>query len=357
MSRTTPELASPLQHDTSGRTFERGEERNKFKGIYKAKREKYKRDLLKAKHLILPSELFKQQGQTESGTAKSFALKILAELYPHSPHEQTIDQTATIEESPFQDTEIRQVLKTIPQNKTPDINGAFDHLQYHAIRERLKKLNLNTSTLVTLKSYFTLNDRQVVLQTNEGPVFSPQKQGCPHCSRSGPMSWYLIVDEILAEEFRPDFHLQTFADDFDFHICSGTRDGLKILNQQTLDIFKTWTDSIQLRIYTSKSAYMLIGKIVRGPTIKWGTESIKRTRTIKHLGIILDEKLNWAAHIKHQSIKASLTHQRMARIVRATWDLKQEHRRILYSTMSESMILHGAASWALNIISVRNNYS
>ncbi|GBN42763.1 hypothetical protein AVEN_121663-1 [Araneus ventricosus] len=58
-------------------------------------------------------------------------------------------------------------------------------------------------------------------------------------------------------------------------------------------------DKNQLQISISKSAYMLIRKLVRGPTIKWCTESIKRTRIIKYLGIILDETLNWAEHIKH----------------------------------------------------------
>ncbi|GBM09248.1 hypothetical protein AVEN_59228-1 [Araneus ventricosus] len=94
---------------------------------------------------------------------------------------------------------------------------------------------------------------------------------------------------------------------------------------------------------------MLIGKLVRGPTIKWGTESIKRSRTIKYLRINLDESLNWAAHIKHQGMEAALTHHRLARVAGATWGLKEEHRRKLYSTVAERMILHGAAAWAQNL--------
>ncbi|GBL74794.1 hypothetical protein AVEN_243650-1 [Araneus ventricosus] len=151
------------------------------------------------------------------------------------------------------------------------------------------------------------------------------------------MFWNLIANEILAEIFPPDVHLQAFADDFVFHIYSRIREGLKILAQQALDIFKTLTDKNELQISTSKSEYMLIGRLLRGPTIKWGTESIKRSLTIKYLGIILDEKLNWAAHIKHQGNKAVLTYQRLARIAGATWGLKQEHQRIdiLYSTVAE----------------------
>ncbi|GBM82359.1 hypothetical protein AVEN_137903-1 [Araneus ventricosus] len=41
----------------------------------------------------------------------------------------------------------------------------------------------------------------------------------------------------------------------------------------------------------------------------------------------------------------------MARIALTTWGLKQEHRRILYSTVAERMILHGAAAWEQNITS------
>ncbi|GBL54261.1 hypothetical protein AVEN_114418-1 [Araneus ventricosus] len=96
---------------------------------------------------------------------------------------------------------------------------------------------------------------------------------------------------------------------------------------------------------------MLIGKLLRCPTIKWGTESIKRSRTIKYLWINLDEKLNWATHIIHQGTKAALTHQRMARIDGTTWGLEQEHRRILYSTVALRMILHSAAAWVQNLTS------
>ncbi|GBM85037.1 hypothetical protein AVEN_248969-1 [Araneus ventricosus] len=86
-------------------------------------------------------------------------------------------------------------------------------------------------------------------------------------------------------------------------------------------------------------------------TIKWGTESIKRSRTIKYLWIILDEKFIWAAPIKRQGMKTAITRQRIARIVGVTWGVKQEHRRILYYTVAERMILHGAVAWVPNLTS------
>ncbi|GBM00508.1 hypothetical protein AVEN_111736-1 [Araneus ventricosus] len=72
--------------------------------------------------------------------------------------------------------------------------------------------------------------------------FSGQKTKLSHGSCSGPLFWNLIADEILTEELPSDVHLQAFADDFIFHICPGTREGLKVLAQQAVDIFKTWTD-------------------------------------------------------------------------------------------------------------------
>ncbi|GBN25748.1 hypothetical protein AVEN_8201-1 [Araneus ventricosus] len=41
----------------------------------------------------------------------------------------------------------------------------------------------------------------------------------------------------------------------------------------------------------------------------------------------------------------------MARIAGPPCGLKQEHRRILYSTVAERMMLHGAAAWAQNLTS------
>ena len=67
----------------------------------------------------------------------------------------------------------------------------------------------------------------------------------------------------------------------------------------------------KLTLNVSKTEYMIIGsrhnlsKIKVDPTIKIGGESIKRVKTTKSLGLVIDEKLKWENHVASISKKVS----------------------------------------------------
>ncbi|GBO14057.1 hypothetical protein AVEN_4756-1 [Araneus ventricosus] len=160
------------------------------------------------------------------------------------------------------------------------------------------------------------------------------------------MFWNLVANEIISEEWQPNVHLQAFADDFIFVISEPTGAKLKATAQAALTKFQHLTDKHQLKVFTEKSTTILISRLVSGPRVKWDNQIIKRSTSLKYLGVIIDNKLNWADHLINMKTKLTHLHQKITRIAGTNWGLNKDLRRRLYKTVAERMILHGAAAWA-----------
>ncbi|GBM30483.1 hypothetical protein AVEN_237706-1 [Araneus ventricosus] len=145
--------------------------------------------------------------------------------------------------------------------------------------------------------------------------------------------------------------LQAFADDFAFIITDNTREGLRKLSKLALDKFKEWADKNKLHVSMEKSSYVLFSKLVRGPTIKWGNQSINRKNHLKYLGVTIDHKLSWLPHVIEQGKIAMDQYQHLCRIAGKTWGINKNIRRILYKTVIERTLCHGAAAWRHNMTS------
>ena len=84
----------------------------------------------------------------------------------------------------------------------------------------------------------------------------------------------------------------------------------KRLNSDLENIYQ-WLVSNRLTLNLTKTEYMIIGsrhrlkKIEFNPEIKIGDQSVKRVKTTKCLGMIIDDKLRWEGHIDHVSKKVS----------------------------------------------------
>ncbi|GBO08763.1 Putative protein in type-1 retrotransposable element R1DM [Araneus ventricosus] len=171
-----------------------------------------------------------------------------------------------------------------------DIKGAFDNIHHSAISSYLDNSKCPANIVNIFKNL--LQNRKVILNTCEGPAIRDQKQGCPQGSYSGPALWNLVANEILQENWPINTSIQAFADDFVLVSHAPTRVQLESQINESIAKFSTWTSKNQLQISAEKTNYLLISKLVRGPTIRWQGERIKRAHAIKYLGIYIDEKMN-----------------------------------------------------------------
>ncbi|GBM13650.1 hypothetical protein AVEN_229611-1 [Araneus ventricosus] len=128
--------------------------------------------------------------------------------------------------------------------------------------------------------------------------------GCPQGSCSGPALWNLVTNEILQELWQENIAIQALANDF--VIVSQAPTKIKIENQihVAIEKFIKWANKNKFQISTGKTQYILFSKLTRLPRFRWQGEPIQRKHTIKYLGLLIDDKLNWNAHIRNLSTKS-----------------------------------------------------
>ncbi|GBO19757.1 Retrovirus-related Pol polyprotein from type-1 retrotransposable element R1 [Araneus ventricosus] len=227
-----------------------------------------------------------------------------------------------------------------------DIKGAFDNIQYNNIISLLHKNNCPAN----ITNIFTnlLSNRQVLMQTSEGTALRKQNQGCPQGSCSGPAVWNLVANEVLIQQWPNNVAIQAFADDFVLVIHTPTKQKMEEDTETAINIFDNWARTHSLQVSVDKTTYMLFSPLVASTRIRWNTNRVKKSHSIKYLGVHIDNKLNWNTHLYHQSKKAAAYLQNLQKIAGNTWGLSLSLRRILYKTVVERMLSHGAAIWCSN---------
>lgn len=92
-----------------------------------------------------------------------------------------------------------------------------------------------------------------------------------------------------------------YADDTALYYACDTAEELERVMQQDSIALHKWLSRNVLTMNIGKTCYMTFGKARLLPdlNIKINDETIKRVRTFKYLGLVLDENLSFAQHIEH----------------------------------------------------------
>ncbi|GBM02891.1 hypothetical protein AVEN_52062-1 [Araneus ventricosus] len=83
----------------------------------------------------------------------------------------------------------------------------------------------------------------------------------------------------------------------------------------------------------------------RKPTFRINNISIRVTDSLKILGIIIDQKLSWTAHIDSLHDKILTLKSNFNRIVKSDWSVNQNLIKTWYITTIEKALLYGASVW------------
>ncbi|GBM07978.1 Putative protein in type-1 retrotransposable element R1DM [Araneus ventricosus] len=227
-----------------------------------------------------------------------------------------------------------------------DIKGAFDNLHHDAILTAIR----DSPCPANIQKVFVnlLQNRNVSLQSPTGPIIKPQAKGCPQGSCSGPALWNLVANSALNIQWPSEVHIQAFADDFAMVIKAKTKENLKQVAQTAINTFNTWCETNYLEVAPEKTQFIIFSKMVAPPRLLWKGVKIKKVNSIKYLGVYIDDKLNWRDHIAAQAKKAVQLHQSLNMIAGKNWGIPQKQRRLLYKSVVERTMAHGAAAWCLN---------
>ncbi|GBN78316.1 Putative protein in type-1 retrotransposable element R1DM [Araneus ventricosus] len=219
-----------------------------------------------------------------------------------------------------------------------DIKEAFDNLKYSSTDSHL----VNSRCPQNIQKLFShlLQDRRVVIPTNEGVAQHIQTTGCPKGSCSGSALWNLVADEALKQQYPAGTLIQAFAGDFLSIAAGDSERKLGAAASEALKIFELWSDKHELQISREKTQFLQLGNLKRGPSIFWGGRRVKRVPHLKYPGVHLDSKLNWLHHLIQKGAKALQHHRQLTKLAGCTWGISPLHRAQLYWSVTERAIAH-----------------
>lgn len=239
-----------------------------------------------------------------------------------------------------------------------DLQKAFDTIDHKILFAKLSKIGMSNRTLNLLKSYMTERTQSVQINKKKSkPLLI--NHGVPQGSVLGPILFLIYINDIGSLGTRGK--IISFADDtvIVFHekdwrsTYKEAEHGLGLLqnwlkrNSLTLNVNKTKyltfsitargqpEDDFNLKLHTCQDNYQNQGLSCHCPTIA-------HSKSIKYLGIEIDDNLRWNAHI--EVITKKLTRYiyffRAIRNILNINDIKK-----VYYAVCQSQIEYGITGW------------
>jgi hypothetical protein len=184
-----------------------------------------------------------------------------------------------------------------------DIKKAFDSLEHNLFIDKLKKLNLPNSFLKLMISYFS-DRRQCVEVAGVRSGFLDMTMGTFQGSVLGPLTFIFYINGIFALSLKGS--VQAYADDLAVVYGENTIEELKIAIEEDLKTINMFLSAHYLAVNPSKTNYIFFhGRArmeyftERSLSIRFENQIIERKSNIRYLGLVLDERLDFSAHIQH----------------------------------------------------------
>ena len=205
---------------------------------------------------------------------------------------------------------VEKVAKTLDQGKIVvglmiDLKKAFDGICHKTLLKKLYAYGIRGKLFNWFKSYLA-NRTQYVQYGNSKSETKTITYGVPQGSILGPLLFILFVNDFSRASDLLFFIL--FADDTTVLIEGHEYQKLiETLNEELCEVDK-WLQANKLTLNNRKTYYMLFHRVRlkrEQLNIYFRGETIFRVNSTKFLGVIIDDKLKWTAHIQYIKNKLS----------------------------------------------------
>lgn len=241
---------------------------------------------------------------------------------------------------------------------TLDVKNAFNTANWNCIRRCLARIGTPPYLMTIVESYFT--NRKLRYSTEDGFEYYLVSAGVPQGSVLGPLLWNIMYNGVLNVTVPERTRIVGFADDIAVVTVAKTIDEVQNATNAAIRQIRRWLQDSGLELADHKTEAVLITgrKQIELMTITVGSTEIRSKESLKYLGVMIDNRLNFKSHISYASEKASKVQAALSRIMPNIGGPKYEGR-ILLSRVVSSVLLYAAPVWAhaLNIQETRRKLS
>lgn len=222
-----------------------------------------------------------------------------------------------------------------------DIQQAFDKVWHQGLLYKLKT-NMPSQIYLLLKSY--LSDRHFdVKMEKDNRSYQLIRAGVPQGSVLGPFLYLLYTADIPTTN---ETTIATFADDT--AIIALDHDPVVASNklQTHLDRLQNWLQKWKIKVNHEKSAHITFtNRHVNCPHVTINHQVIPMKTEVKYLGIHLDQKLTWKAHIKAKKQQLQLKTRQMNWLLGRRSQLSIENKLAIYKIILKPIWTYGIELW------------
>lgn len=229
---------------------------------------------------------------------------------------------------------------------TIDVRNAFNSACWQLILAELRKRNIDEGLVKIIASY--LSERTIVLSADGQTVEREINSGVPQGSVMGPTLWNILYDGLLEAEQPEGVQLIGFADDIAMTIIAPDEETLMWKANTALLKVANLLERKKLQLAPEKTEAVVLTSKRKLSEIQFEIDGvmINPRESIRYLGVWLDKRLSFNAHVEKVAQKAERTAAALSRIMPNIGGPRAAKRRAI-ACVVHSQILYASPIWSV----------
>ena len=221
-----------------------------------------------------------------------------------------------------------------------DVEKAFDSVWHNGLRYKLMNTNLPDKIVRLMSSFIT--DRKISVKiNNETSDKISLNAGTPQGSVLSPLLFLIYVNDIPIDPFSNTVGVSQFADDLGFWTFAKSEKTIKYRLAKVLSDLEAWCSKWRIKLNAKKTQLIML-KTKKNIELELFGEKLTAVQQAKLLGVTLDKKLTFNAHIDENAKKGRQRLGLLKLLSGSKWGCKPKTLMRLYKSYIRPVLEYGA---------------